>query len=320
MEVSQSAIKPTSSKFNKGAEMKCLNVLLPLSVLLIAALACNLPWEPTPETPPVVTEEITETVPVTEEPPTEESPTEEPATVEPPYTCAPDMLPATALTVEFCYPATLATGYTQSLIPENPPTLDSAPWEFNPDTIEIILTGYPVDNRYHEPQVLIYPVDDYIALGPNILTTVTELQALLAAQPPNPDFIPFLPVYNAAQMMQAKVSYIDFRSGSGVRFITQYSQAAAPITNDSAIYSFMGLTDDGQYFISATFPVTHPLFYADVLTEPPEGWMTFAENFETYLNNMESDLAMQPLDSFTPNLLPLDEMMSSFLVPLDAIP
>jgi len=93
-----------------------------------------------------------------------------------------------------------------------------------------------------------------------------------------------------------------------------------PISNDSAVYAFMGLTDDGEYLISATFPVAHPLFYPDMLTEPPEGWMAFAENLDSYLSFMESELPEQPLESFTPNLQLLDEMMRSFAVPPNAIP
>lgn len=161
---------------------------------------------------------------------------------------------------------------------------------------------------------------DYVALEPDIQVTVNELQSLLTSQDPNPSAIPFLPIYNAAQMMQAKVTYLDFRSGAGVRFITQYGQAAMPINNVSAIYAFMGLTADGQYIVSATFPVTHPDFAADNMTEPFEGWATFSENYETYVNDMETSLAAQADDAFTPDLAMLDTMMESFMVPATAIP
>jgi hypothetical protein len=62
------------------------------------------------------------------------------------------------------------------------------------------------------------------------------------------------------------------------------------------------------------------LFYPDVLTEPEEGWMSFAENFTSYINNMETALSIQPPESFTPNIQLLDEMMASFLIPTAAIP
>ncbi len=305
--------------------MKRLKYIFAIIALLAAILACNLPTESAPETAaPDETDTVAETEAITEEisteePAVEDATTKEPATEEP-FTCEAGLMSGLAFSVEFCYPIAVASGFTYIMIPEMLPTPDGMPWEFNPDTIEITLSDYPIENMYHGPTVLIYPVDDFIALGSNIETIVTNLEILLADQPANPNVIPFLPTYNAAQMMQAKVSYLDFRNGSGVRFITQYSQAAVPVSNDAAIYSYMGITDDGDYFIAATFPITHDLFYPDILTEPMEGWETFAANFEDYINTMEADLALEADDSFTPALSHFDSMMASFYIPLDAIP
>ena len=300
--------------------MKRLNLILMISALLLAALACSLPGQNPTDTPePVIptdapTEEVTEAITeeVTEEVTAE--PTEEP------YTCAAGMLPEVAFTVEFCYPSAYATGVNQAFIAEVPPDPNMAPWDYNPDMIQLDLNGYPVPNEYHTPTIRIYPVADYIALEPNIQTTITTLQGLLASQDPNPTGIPFLPIFNAAQMMRAQVSYLTFRNGQGVRFITQYGQAYMPINNVSAFYAFSGLTDDGQYFISASFPVSHPDFAADNMTEPAEGWEAFSNNYETYITNLETYLASQPSNSFTPDLAALDAMMESFLVPATAIP
>jgi hypothetical protein len=304
--------------------------LLALIALLLASQACTLPWTPREETPPPAeVEQITATEPeptpteeiIAPELPTEtptEEPTEEPTEI--PFACGPGMAPASAFTVEFCYPEAYSNGFMQVRVPENPPSADLPIWGVNPDMIEITLTGYPVVNEYHDPIVRIYPVADFVALEPRIQTLVDDLSTLLASGATNPASIPFLPIFNAAQMMQAQVTYLDFRNGQGVRFITQYSQGVIPISNDSAFYAFIGLTEDGAYLISATMPITHPLFYPDMLTEPPEGWQTFAENLETYISNMETDLLTQPADSFFPHLTPLDEMMASFLIPPDAIP
>lgn len=306
--------------------MKSRLYLLALIVVLMAALACSLPWDPVDETPPPLDlQEITATVPepvantdvVEPEVPTLE-PIEEPTSE--PFTCGPGMVSATAFSVEFCYPGLYSNGFSQAMVPENPPDDEMPIWGVNPDTIEIILAGYPVENEYHDPIIRIYPVDDFVALEPRIQTLVTELEVLLASGETNPPSIPFVPIFNAAQMMQAQVTHLDFRNGKGVRFITQYSQAAISISNDSAFYAFIGLTDDGAYLISATMPVNHWLFYPDMFTEPSEGWATFSENFETYISNMETELLTQPLDTFYPVLLPLDEMMASFLIPPDAIP
>lgn len=296
--------------------MKRLNLMLVIGALLLAALACSLPGQNTTETPEpdVPTDAPTEAI--TEE--VTEAPTEAPT--EEVYTCAPGMLPGYAFTVEFCYPSAYATGFNQALIAEVVPDPNLAPWDFNPDMIELNFNGYPVPNDYHTPTIWIYPVADYIALEPNTQTTITNLQTLLANQDPNPTSIPFLPKFNAAQMMQAQVSYLTFRNGQGVRFVTQYGQAVMPINNVSAFYAFSGLTEDGQYFISATFPITHPNFAVDNMIEPAEGWEVFSNNYETYITNLETTLAGQPTNAFTPDLAALDAMMESFLVPVGAIP
>ncbi len=314
--------------------MKHRSFLLMLMIVLLASLACGLPWTPAVETPPPGEAEITrqvepeptqEVVTLPVEEPTAE-PTDEPPvqpTVEPteePSTCSAAMVTASAFNVEFCYPDQYSQGFMQVMLPAEPPTADLPIWGFHPDMIEITLAGYPVENAYHDPVVRIYPLDELIALDPLYQNLVTELQALLASQNPNPDSIPFVPVFNAAQILRAQVAYINFRGGSGVRFVTHYSQAAAPISNDSAFYAFIGLTDDGAHLISAVMPVNHPLFYPDVYTEPAEGWETFANNFEAYLSNIEGELDAQSPDAFYPVLLPLDEMMASFLIPPDAIP
>ena len=230
------------------------------------------------------------------------------------------MAKATAFGMGFCYPGQYSSGFTQVMVPENPPSDDLPIWGVHPDMIELTLTGYPVDNRYHDPIIRIYPVADLVALDPAFQNIVNDLKALLTSQDPNPENIPFMPLFNAAQMMQAQVTYLGFQNGMGVRFITQYGQAFLPISNDSTFYAFIGLTEDGAYLISATLPVTHPLFDEDGMTEPVEGWESFVENFETYISNMETELTTQPADSFFPHLMPLDEMMTSFLIPPDAIP
>jgi len=290
--------------------------------LLLAALACSLPWQPAGETPPPA--ETEEFIPAEPEPTatTEILPTDIPTEVptEEPFACGPGMVDAAAFSVEFCYPAQYASGFMQVRLPENPRTEDFPFWGFHPEMIEITLSGFPVENEYHDPIVRIYPVAELVAMDALYQDQVSELQTLLTNQDPAPNSIPFMPVFNAAQVMQAQVTYLQFRNGNGVRFITMYSQAAAPISNDSAFYAFIGFTNDGSYLISATMPVTHPLFYPDMFTEPAEGWEAFSNNYTTYMSAMEANLLTQPQDTFFPHLAPLDEMMASFFIPLEAIP
>jgi hypothetical protein len=310
--------------------MNRLRFFIIMSIILVAMLACNIPVNRTQETEPdiavVETTEVTDPAsqPVEETEVTETEPplleTTEVSETEPPFACPALMVPTLAFNVEFCHPSAISTSSNVVLVPENPSTPDIPPWTINPETIEITLTDYPILNQYHDPIVYIYPVADFIALNPDVGPTVANLQSLLATQPPDPTSIPFLPIFNAAQMMHAKVTYFSFRNGNGVRFITQYGQAFLPINNKSAIYVFVGLTADGQHLISATFPVNHPLFEPDDMTEPAEGWEAFSNNYESYVNTLEANLALQPENTFTPDISILDSMMASFLIPVDAVP
>ncbi len=125
--------------------------------------------------------------------------------------------------------------------------------------------------------------------------------------------LPFLPMWNAAQMFSANVEYIDFQNGSGLRYLTMFGQAIYPIDNMNLFYTFQGITDDGRYYISAILPVIHGGLPNDgaSLLDDYEG---FIENWDNYLAETLTFLEEQPPQSFLPNLEDLDAMMSSFVI------
>jgi len=75
--------------------------------------------------------------------------------------------------------------------------------------------------------------------------------------------MPLVPMYDVGEALRAKVSYVDFRNGSGVAFVTQYTIEDTLVSNQALAYVFQGLTRDGQYYVSAAFPVAAPFL-------PPE--------------------------------------------------
>ena len=122
--------------------------------------------------------------------------------------------------------------------------------------------------------------------------------------------MPFLPLFNAQQVMHAHVQYLDFQDGQGLRYLTQFDQAFIPINNNELIYTYQGLTSDGRYYVAAVLPVNHPSLPADAAVtgnEPPE----FTSDFPTYLQNVVASLNPQAANTFTPDLTQLDAMMSS---------
>jgi hypothetical protein len=190
-----------------------------------------------------------------------------------------------------------------------------------PEHIGLAFNGYVLPDTFHEPYIHIYPVDELEAGWEYAGTIVAELQQMLAEKPAAPEPIPFLPVFNAGQMMRAQVAYLDFQNGTGVRFLTQYDQAYIPINNHEMFYTFQGLTSDGKYYVAAILPVSHPSLPAEGTGIPGGDWEAFAQNFETYASDIEQQLDAQDASSFTPDLSLLDAMIQSLVAaPASAVP
>jgi hypothetical protein len=165
------------------------------------------------------------------------------------------------------------------------------------------------------PQIVVYPVAAYSAMHPLAGAQIEQLQALLAARPPTPGgSLPYLPLQNAAQVFNSQLAYLAFTNGAGVRYVTAFSQGVTPITNQEIIYTFQGLTDDGQYYVAAFFPVKTAAL-AD--TEQVDDWEAFSVNYSTYVAETKAMLNdLTPLD-FTPDLALLDAVVTSLRVEPD---
>ena len=182
-------------------------------------------------------------------------------------------------------------------------------WGVMPEYKLLTLPGYPISNHLMTPQIFIYPVEELQAANEGTVPIVTSLQTLLQSPQEIPT-MPFLPLFNAQQVMHAHLQYLDFQSGQGLRYLTQFDQAFIPINNDELIYTYQGLTSDGKYYVAAVLPVNHPSLPADgnvTGNEPPE----FSSDFPTYITNVVTDLNSQATNTFTPDLTQLDAMMSS---------
>jgi hypothetical protein len=218
--------------------------------------------------------------------------------------------PVTSGSLRFSMDAgSMATGTlveTVAAVPVN----DNAPyWEVLPEYTRVTLQGYPVSSHIMQPQIFIYPVEEMIKANESTGQIAAALQALLQA-PGEMTPMPFLPLFNAAQVMHANVQYLDFKTGQGLRYLTMFSQGIVPINNNELIYTFQGLTSDRRYYVAAVLPVTHPSLPADGNVsgnEPPE----FTSDFSAYLKNTAASLNNQAAETFTPNLALLDAMMSS---------
>jgi hypothetical protein len=118
-----------------------------------------------------------------------------------------------------------------------------------------------------------------------------------------------VPANNAGPSILSRFQYLDFRSGSGILFLTQYSQEIEPnpVNNEELTLSFQGITKDGRHYVAARLAITHPSL--------PRG-IDFTAQIERdrqyrYLKKSERLLEEFGEDSFQPSLQRLKALLSS---------
>jgi hypothetical protein len=274
--------------FRKSNHSFFLHIFAALLAPTFLLSACN-----APANVPIYTPVETQANPVVAEVPTQ-------APVEAPTQGTP------AVTVDV---SGVAQGITSQVIAAVQPGEDHPWWEVMPEYMLLTLQGYSIADHLMEAQIFVYPVD---GLGVNQAAggVPGSLQALLQSQQAG-DNLPYLPLYNAGQVMHAQVSYLDFQNGKGVRYLTQFDQAPLPINNYELHYTFQGLTSDGKYYVAAVLPVNLDGLPSDAsvdLNNPPAN---FVEDFPKYMTDTVDMLNGQPASAFTPSLNQLDAMMGS---------
>jgi hypothetical protein len=187
-------------------------------------------------------------------------------------------------------------------------------WYNTPQSEMFDFVGYVTGEKFHDPHIMVFSVDEYIAANEKSTEVIAKLQQYIASKPNIPaGALPFLPNWNAAQLFQPMPAFISFQNGQGIRFLTEFGQYAAPVNNTDLFYTFQGITNDGKYYISAILPVTHPSLPADSnVGEAIQNKLY--EDYDGYLNETLPALAAQPLDSFTPSIALLDAMIQSLKI------
>lgn len=238
-------------------------------------------------------------------------------------------------TISLSYDAALAPQVETETVPAvalNDQILFS---ESHPAFVQFRFSGYQNGRSFELPvypfeaQVRVFQTADFPGYGDDSLQGfVNQKQALTAllengldparcAKPLVADpGLPFLPWVNMKQAFCAQPELIEFSSGKGIRYITYYSQGPNPVLDDQVFYTFQGLTEDGQYYVSALFPVQTGVFPTEApacdacgdSNNDPFAEMTglLAEQL-TQLNTLEEH-------SFRPSLTVLDDVIRSLTI------
>ncbi|MGD8751177.1 MAG: hypothetical protein PVG14_07130 [Anaerolineales bacterium] len=170
---------------------------------------------------------------------------------------------------------------------------------------------YPAPSQL-QPQVFIYPVEEYESINRLAPERIESLNNLIASNiMPGDTVLPVLPTFNSAQDVHTQIKHLDFQNGSGIRFLARYTQEAIPLFNPNLFYTFQGLTEDGQYYVSVFFPL-----YISILPDAiqVDDWNAFNSQYQAYLTDNIRQVEELDSDDFEPNLDLLDELVRSMLV------
>lgn len=222
--------------------------------------------------------------------------------------------------VSFTLPIGVANDSQSEMVAAAPGTEADPWWNIAPAHLQFKLTGYQLQGTMLEPQIRVYPAEEYAQMENSPATThIERLKNILAGAGISKDTLPAVGSFNAGQIFAAHIQQIDFKSGKGVRYLTQYAQYAAPVNNHELVYEFQGLTNDGKYYIIAVLPVSSSILAEDAKPDaaiPPGGVAVPDSGIAdaAYYDAVTAALnAMYP-DSFNPSLFQLDTLISSITV------
>lgn len=187
-------------------------------------------------------------------------------------------------------------------------------------------------DSFFEPEIRIYPAAEYRALiekSKELKTIIDkefeQLGETLIKQPHSFAVeAPFAAVLESGQSFQSRVKYINFRGGKGILYLTFFCRefTGCLIENQALSYIFQGLSDDGRYFIHATFPVKTE-FLLKTPDRPNEAELAIhnkktAEEIDSeyrkYAQRMALELEKLAPTSFEPSLTLFEDLLRSLSI------
>jgi hypothetical protein len=225
--------------------------------------------------------------------------------------------------LSFDIPSSVASGASGKEYPRND-SEDAAYWDKTPGHLQVSLNDYYVlQGKFHQPQIYVYPAMPYVELVPAAFESMHRLRNVM--NDPgilNVDQLPAVPFFNAAQVFASNIQAVSFQNGSGIRFLTEYAQYAAPVNNHELIYHFQGFTNDGEYYIIAILPITAPVLAetSDAGAPLPPGGIPYPfmadpnADMHAYYASITDLLNATSPDAFTPSISQLDALIQSIRV------
>lgn len=174
---------------------------------------------------------------------------------------------------------------------------------------EILFLNYEpaVTDSGVQPSILVFDAAAF-AENSRYQTEYVLLESLIAS---NLDLttiepLPHLPTRSMSQLIQAQPVLLQGVGHEGVRYLTAYSPTEDRLSESAIYYTYQGLTADGAYYISATFPL--------IITDLPRPQILRfgGRSFDNYLDRIERSLiADEDGAVITPAVALLDELVQS---------
>ena len=224
--------------------------------------------------------------------------------------------------ISFTFPASLATGARSEFGEED--IFDNYMAQI--ESLKIVFENYIYSNAYEAPLMRLYITEEYSSNSEyatlqinDLIKYIADPSSIRGAQDFSGGFreLPFLPNLGAGQQFYSNAIPISFQNGKGIRYLTQYVQNTAPVTNGGLFYTFQGLTDDGMTYISLTLPVDHPDLPADwddFFSTANITYETLEENYLDYIMQVTDYIHETDDNLFMPSLKMLDEIVMSLHV------
>ena len=188
---------------------------------------------------------------------------------------------------------------------------ENNPWWSMPEHREFLFNNWVLSDAFHTPTIRVYPVADFRAINENVSDGLDALQLALDSKPADNAGLAVSDLFNAGQLYQSNIKYLDFQNGRGARWLSQYGQAYYTVGWPNLFYTYQGLTNDGLYYVSVILPVNHP-YLPDL--DPAELDDEFYENFGAYRDSIVVQLESESENTFVPSLILLDQLVESLMV------
>lgn len=163
----------------------------------------------------------------------------------------------------------------------------------------ILLKDFYKENRI-APEATAFSVSGLSAVNPEIYDHVIKLTNMINSASEGAGIsafsapIPFLPYQDRTQLIQLLPALITSNGFTGIRFITAYGNQGEPVSNDSILYTFQGLSLDGKLYLSVTIPITNSQLSGptdpagvDWAALPSESWQPSLESLDAMVHSIQ---------------------------------